>query len=153
MDGFALDPAFAASNVRLGRTALNHVLAADNAAVPWFVLVPETQAIELCDLDPATHAALMDEVHRLGRAVRNELGVDKLNVAAIGNVVRQLHVHVVGRRRDDYCWPDVVWGRPAPAPLSGAEVAARRAFVARVLGERFTAATDARHEPRDRAPP
>jgi diadenosine tetraphosphate (Ap4A) HIT family hydrolase len=138
MDGFVLDAAFAPANIVLGRTRLCHVLVADNAAVPWFVLVPETAAEELCDLDAATHAILMDEVHHLGRALRARFVVDKLNVAAIGNVVRQLHVHVVGRRREDYCWPGVVWGQPAPARLGTTVLAAYRAWLTDVFHDRFT---------------
>ena len=56
---------------------------------------------------------LWDEVDRIAEYVRSDASIDKLNVAAIGNVVSQLHVHIVGRRQDDYCWPDVVWGRPS----------------------------------------
>jgi diadenosine tetraphosphate (Ap4A) HIT family hydrolase len=142
VSAFALDPALLQHGFLLGRTPLCHVLLADNAAVPWFILVPETTAVELCDLDAATHTELFQEVHLLGRALRSTFDVDKLNVAAIGNVVRQLHVHVVGRRREDYCWPDVVWGRPPPERYSTARVAALGLWVASALPGRFTPRRD-----------
>lgn len=138
MTTFAIDPTLLQNGFLLGRTPLCHVLLADNAALPWFMLVPETTAVELCDLDPGTHVALFEEAHLLGRALRGTFAVDKLNVAAIGNVVRQLHVHVVGRRRDDYCWPDVVWGKPPPERYSAARVAALGSWVATALPGRFT---------------
>lgn len=73
------------------------------------------------DLEPADRALLIEEMVRAGQAVR-DLGdvlgrpVDKLNTAALGNVTAQLHVHVVGRRRDDPLWPDPIWGRPGALP-------------------------------------
>ncbi len=70
---------------------------------------------------------------RVGSFVRAEFPVDKLNIAAIGNVVRQLHVHVVGRHAGDYCWPGVVWGTEPPARYTDAQVEGIRALAARSL--------------------
>jgi diadenosine tetraphosphate (Ap4A) HIT family hydrolase len=97
----------------LGRMELCHLLLMNNASVPWFILVPETAETEVFDLTSTERAMLWDEVDRLAEYVRTQYPIDKLNVAAIGNVVSQLHVHIVGRRKDDYCWPDVVWGQPS----------------------------------------
>ena len=97
----------------LGRMEFCHLLLMNNAALPWFVLVPETMETEVFDLASSERAMLWDEVDRIAEYVRSQYTIDKLNVAAIGNVVSQLHVHIVGRRKDDYCWPDVVWGRPS----------------------------------------
>ena len=94
----------------------------DDARYPWLILIPRRAGLhEIEDLTPAERAVLMDEVVRAGEVVR-ALGqaagrpVQKLNVAALGNVTAQLHVHVVGRRHDDDQWPDPVWGRGAAVP-------------------------------------
>ncbi|MGE0486055.1 MAG: HIT family protein [Gammaproteobacteria bacterium] len=137
MQDFALDPALLRHGSLLGRTPHCHVLVAHDAAVAWFMLVPETSEVELCDLPPALHAALFAEAHRLGRAVRERFAADKLNVAAIGNVVRQLHLHVIGRHRDDAYWPGVPWGRTATVIRDDADIAALRAWVGGVFGADF----------------
>ena len=118
MRDFAADPAFEAGSVFAADWPLCQVRLQDDARFPWLILLPRRPGVvELADLSAADRAALMEEVVRAGEAVR-ALGaaagrpVDKLNVGAIGNVTAQLHVHVVGRRRDDGLWPDPVWGRP-----------------------------------------
>lgn len=112
---FELDPAFHANCFILGRLRLSHLLLMNNAALPWFILVPETGEVELCDLEATVHTRLFDEVRAVSTFLRQEFPVDKLNVASIGNVTAQMHVHVIGRRRDDYCWPDTAWGLQPPA--------------------------------------
>jgi len=107
----------------LGRMELCHLLLMNNASLPWFILVPETAATEVFDLTSTERAMLWDEVDRLAEYVRTQYPIDKLNVAAIGNVVSQLHVHIVGRRKDDYCWPGVVWGQPSEAQYSDEAIA------------------------------
>ena len=114
---FAPDAAFQAGSVFAADWPLCHVRLQDDARFPWLILIPRVAgAVELEDLTADQRAMLMEETVRAGRLAR-DLGaragrpVDKLNVAAIGNVTAQLHVHVVGRRRDDGLWPDPVWGR------------------------------------------
>lgn len=123
---FSVDPAFEAGSIAAGEWELCHVRLQDDARFPWLILIPRIEgAVELSDLTAAQRAALMEETVRAGERVR-ALGVesgrsiDKLNIGAIGNVTAQLHVHVVGRRRDDSLWPDPVWGR-GPAEPYGAE--------------------------------
>lgn len=118
MSDFAVDPAFAAGSVPAAEWPLCHVRLQDDARFPWLILIPRVAgAIEIEDLPVAHQALLMQETVRAGRIVR-ALGqaagrpIDKLNIAALGNVTAQLHVHVAGRRRDDGLWPDPVWGRP-----------------------------------------
>jgi diadenosine tetraphosphate (Ap4A) HIT family hydrolase len=77
--------------------------------------------VELEDLSVEQRAVLMEETVRAGALVRRLGPVDKLNVGAIGNVTAQLHVHVVGRRRDDGLWPDPVWGRGPAVPYADDE--------------------------------
>ena len=124
MPAFTPDPAFAAGSVFVADWDLCHVRLQDDARFPWLILIPRVVgATELEHLSEGDRVRLMDEIIRAGtrvRALGDALGqaVDKLNVAAIGNVTAQLHVHVVGRRRDDGLWPDPVWGRGPSAPYA-----------------------------------
>ena len=127
MTDFKADPAFEAGSVFAVDWPLCQVRLQDDARFPWLILLPRVDgAVELDDLTAEQRAALMEEMVRAGERVR-ALGqaagrpVDKLNTAALGNVTRQLHVHVVGRRRDDGLWPDPIWGRPGALPLSEAD--------------------------------
>lgn len=109
--GFELDPRLAADTLFVADWSLCRVLLMDDARFPWLVLVPRrTDLVELFDLDEAERSRLMHETQRAMHALRNVAACDKLNVGALGNTVRQLHVHVVARRRDDAAWPGPVWG-------------------------------------------
>ncbi|HYC99447.1 HIT domain-containing protein [Brevundimonas sp.] len=119
---FNADPAFDAGSIVVCDWPLCQVRLQDDARFPWLILIPRRAGLrELEDLTREDRAVLMDEIVRAGEAVRM-LGeaslrpVQKLNVAALGNVTAQLHVHVVGRRPDDGLWPDPVWGRGPAAP-------------------------------------
>lgn len=126
MDGdFVLDPRLRAGTLPVGDLALCSVLLMDDSRFPWLVLVPRRPgASELTDLTEADAAALMGEV-RLATGVMGDLArPDKVNVAALGNVVAQLHVHVVGRFLSDPAWPGPVWGHGAPLPYQAHAAAA-----------------------------
>jgi diadenosine tetraphosphate (Ap4A) HIT family hydrolase len=122
MHAFHVDPGFEYGSVAAVDWPLCHVRLQDDARFPWLILIPRRPGLcELEDLDPAGRAALMEEVVKGGRLIREIADaagrpIDKLNVGALGNVTAQLHVHVVGRRRDDGLWPDPVWGRGPAAP-------------------------------------
>ena len=129
MNDFAADPAFDAGSVFAADWPLCQVRLQDDARFPWLILIPRIAgATELEHLSPADRTALMEETVRAGQIVR-ALGdaagrpIDKLNVGAIGNVTGQLHVHVLGRRRDDPLWPDPVWGRPGVVRYEAAVLA------------------------------
>jgi len=121
---FTPDAAFLATSEPLGELALCHARLQADARYPWIVLIPRVDgAVELEDLSPAQRATLMDEVLAAGHAVRaiaEMLGrpAEKLNVGQLGNVTRQLHVHVLGRRADDAAWPGPVWGQGAAEPYA-----------------------------------
>lgn len=122
MTVFKSDPAFDAGSVVVCDWPLCQLRLQDDARFPWLILIPRRAGLlELEDLSSAERTTLMDEVVRAGEMVR-ALGraadrpVQKLNVAALGNVTAQLHVHVVGRNPDDGLWPDPVWGRGAAVP-------------------------------------
>tara|TARA_R110002051_G_scaffold6590_1_gene31634 strand:+ start:1173 stop:1586 length:414 start_codon:yes stop_codon:yes gene_type:complete len=135
MAGFAADPAFDGGSVFMADWPLCQLRLQDDARFPWLILIPRVAgAVELDDLSPADRARLMEEIVRAGHLVRAEgeaagRPVDKLNVAALGNVTAQLHVHIVGRRCDDGLWPDPVWGRDGARPY---DALARAAVLARL---------------------
>jgi diadenosine tetraphosphate (Ap4A) HIT family hydrolase len=114
---FVLDARLAGDTIPVGDLALSSVLLLDDARFPWLVLVPRRPgASELTDLAEEDAAALMREV-RLAVGVMERLSKpDKVNVGALGNVVAQLHVHVVGRFRSDPAWPGPVWGHGSRQP-------------------------------------
>ncbi len=135
---FALDPRLAADTHRLGALPLSELLLMDNALLPWLILVPRVEEIELYRLPVAQRRQLDDEAAAVATFVAGAFDVHKLNVAAIGNVVAQLHVHVVGRRHDDHAWPGVVWGRPERTAYASDAVAALRDAAGAALGADFT---------------
>jgi diadenosine tetraphosphate (Ap4A) HIT family hydrolase len=113
--GWIPHPQLAADTAPVGDLALSRVLAMNDASFPWLILVPRRPgATELIDLDPEQSAQLMREIGTVGRALKEETRCDKLNVAAIGNVVAQLHIHIVARRKDDALWPKPIWGAAPP---------------------------------------
>jgi len=122
--GFDLDPRLQADSVFVADGPLSQVRLMDDARFPWLLLVPRVDgAAEWIDLDGGRQRLLLAEINRLSQWLRAEPGVEKLNIGALGNVVRQLHVHVVGRRAGDAAWPGPVWGsgpaqRHAPEALA-----------------------------------
>jgi len=111
MSSFALDPRLAADTLLMGDLALCRVLLMNDARYPWLILVPRrANLVEIIDLDRDARATLMEEISLASEAVGALPGVEKLNVGALGNVVRQLHVHVVGRRLGDFAATAPVWG-------------------------------------------
>ena len=91
----------------------------DDANHPWLILVPRVvEAVELIDLSNAQQAELMREIGVASRMLQAVFKPHKLNVAALGNLVSQLHVHVIARFQDDIAWPRPVWGTAAAKPYS-----------------------------------
>ena len=111
----ALDPRLAADTIEIGDLALSRVLLMNDARYLWLVLAPRRENLsELIDLDRLDRAVLMEEIAAACEALIDSPGADKINVGALGNVVRQLHIHVVARRNGDAAWPGPVWGAGAP---------------------------------------
>lgn len=111
MTDFILDPRLEADSVFLADGPLSQVRLIDDTRFPWLLLVPRVaNAVEWIDLDGAQQRLLLAEIHQVGSLLRGEPSVEKLNIGALGNVVRQLHVHLVGRREGDAAWPAPVWG-------------------------------------------
>lgn len=111
MTTFALHPTLTADCHVLGAWRGLRLLLHRDAQVRWFILVPETGATEWHDLPIATRDRLLAASSALGAMLKTEDGCDKINIAAIGNLVPQFHFHVIGRWRTDPYWPGVVWGR------------------------------------------
>jgi diadenosine tetraphosphate (Ap4A) HIT family hydrolase len=138
--GYALDPVFAAGSAHVTDLALCEVRFQRDARFPWLILIPRVAgARELEDLAETDRARLIEEVVLAGRAVRAvgqalSRPVARLNVAALGNITPQLHIHVVGRRADDMAWPGPVWGVAGAADYElealGIAIAAARSIVA-----------------------
>ena len=119
---FALDPQLERDTAMVGDLPLSRVLLMNDAGFPWLIAVPRhAGAVEIFDLGTAERAQLMGEVALLAQLLKDLTGCDKINIAAIGNVVSQLHVHIVARRRDDPLWPRPVWGAQPPRPYEAAE--------------------------------
>jgi diadenosine tetraphosphate (Ap4A) HIT family hydrolase len=110
-DAFALDPRLAADTHLVGEMQLSRLLLMNDARFPWLILVPRRSALsELTDLPWTEQQRLLREINTCAQVLRALPAIDKLNVAALGNVVAQLHVHVVARRSTDAAWPRPVWG-------------------------------------------
>jgi diadenosine tetraphosphate (Ap4A) HIT family hydrolase len=112
---WSLHPQLERDTANLGDLPLSRVLVINDANYPWVLLVPRRPEItEIVDLDEVEQAQLMTEITRVSRAVREVTKCDKLNVAALGNMVPQLHVHIIARFRSDPAWPKPVWGAVPP---------------------------------------
>lgn len=111
---FALDPRLEADSVFVADGPLSQVRLMNDARFPWLLLVPRVaDASEWIDLDGNQQRLLLAEINQLSKLLRAEPGVHKLNIGALGNIVRQLHVHLVGRHEGDAAWPGPVWGSGA----------------------------------------
>ncbi len=124
---FELHPRLARDCIALGRFPLCRVLLMNERRYPWFILVPERAGIgEIHQLSGADRIRLIEESCELSRVLAGVFGAHKMNVAAIGNLVPQLHLHHVVRYREDPAWPAPVWGRFEPLPYAAPEIAAIR---------------------------
>lgn len=122
MTEFTLDPRLDNDCFTLGKLQVSRLLLMNNALVPWFVIVPEVEATEIYQLTADVQQDVLEEINQLSKFVSREYVTDKLNVAAIGNIVNQLHIHIVGRNRGDFCWPNVIWGTDQQKSYSQEEV-------------------------------
>ena len=113
---WSLHPQLAQDTVPVGDLALSRVLLANDANYPWLILVPRRAGlVEIIDLSGHHRFELMDEIADGARALKSITECEKLNIAALGNQVAQLHVHVIARRHSDAAWPKPVWGTAVPS--------------------------------------
>ncbi len=133
---FRLHERLAADTVEVLRWPLSRVLLMNDRTYPWLILVPERPGLkDLHELAPTDHGQAMAEISRASRALQHLCRPDKINVAALGNVVPQLHIHIIARFTTDPAWPRPVWGVRPPEPY---EPAAARETLAR-LADAFAA--------------
>ena len=120
---WSLHPQLDRDTASLGDLPLSRVLVINDANYPWVLLVPRrAEIVEVIDLNEVERAQLMTEVTRVARALREVTACHKLNIAALGNAVPQLHVHIVARFRTDAAWPKPVWGVAPPRPYDRVEM-------------------------------
>jgi len=131
MNEFQLHERLAAGSADLGRHGISRVLLKNQAHFLWIVLVPEVSETitELHHLSEDDYRAVMFSIRAFSAFVEENFAVDKINVASIGNKVRQLHIHVVGRRQDDIAWPGVVWACSEKLPYEPAEWTRRQNLI------------------------
>lgn len=125
---FSLDTRLAADTVAVVDLPLSAVRLMNDATYPWLILIPRREgAVEIVDLAPEDRVQLMEEIAQVSGVLRAMTRCDKLNVAALGNMVPQLHVHVIGRFAGDPAWPGPVWGKAPAQPYAEAP---REGFIA-----------------------
>ena len=112
MPSFTLHPRLEADSFLVTELALCRVLLMNNKLFPWIILVPMQDGIsEITDLSSEQQQLLMREIDHVSRAMKAHYQPDRMNIAALGNMVPQLHIHVIARFEDDAAWPNPVWGR------------------------------------------
>ncbi|MGE4373699.1 MAG: HIT domain-containing protein [Xanthobacter sp.] len=127
---FRLDPRLEADGPMVAELELCHVRLVNDARFFWLVLVPRRASlVEIMDLDVEGRALLMEEISAAGTVLKDASGCAKLNVAALGNMVPQLHVHLVARNPEDAAWPGPVFGVGVRAPMEKALCEARLAAI------------------------
>ncbi len=120
---FELHPALEADSVLIGRFKLSQVRLMNDAKYPWVLLVPEREGVtEIHQLSAEDRAQLMEESAFLAEKLATLFRADKMNIAAIGNMVPQLHVHHIVRYKTDPAWPAPVWGKLPMKPYAGKEI-------------------------------
>ncbi len=107
---FYIDERLAADSYRLGGFDDCQLLLSRNALFPWFILVPATRETEFHKLNPAQQAKIQQYINAVAQFIEEYFSTDKINIASIGNIVSQLHIHIIGRKHNDACWPGVAWG-------------------------------------------
>lgn len=111
MTEFSLHPDFVRDTIAVGKLPLCRVQLMNNQLFPWIILIPEVEnAKEIIDLPETHRTQLLNEICQVSEVLKKALNPDKLNVAALGNVTPQLHVHVIARFTNDAAWPKPVWG-------------------------------------------
>ncbi|HNR75592.1 MAG TPA: HIT domain-containing protein [Parvularculaceae bacterium] len=132
---FKLDEQLANDTTPVGDLPLSSVLLMNDSRFPWAIIVPRREGlIELHDMIETDRNGLMSEAVAVSVALQKLTGASKMNIAALGNVVRQLHVHVIARNTDDDAWPRPVWGVGAPTPYNDDEARACAAALKAALG-------------------
>ncbi|KIQ04579.1 diadenosine tetraphosphate hydrolase [Agrobacterium tumefaciens] len=119
MHTFRLDERLARDSELITKLGLCQLRIQNDKRWPWLVLVPQRNDVsELFELTPLDQAMLSFETNQVASALKELTGATKINVGALGNIVRQLHVHIIARTEGDPCWPGPIWGQGTPEPYS-----------------------------------
>lgn len=117
MNDFSLHPRLLADTMPIGSMGLNRLLLMNDCRFPWIIMVPQRFGLtEIHELTPLDQTMMTFEITEVSRTLKTVTGCDKINVGALGNLVPQLHIHVVARSKADAAWPGPVWGSGAPEP-------------------------------------
>lgn len=134
MTGFTLDPTLAKDTIEIKKLDLCYVGLMNDTRYPWLILVPmQNGLVELTDLTRGDAIKLIDEISHISQILQTQLKPHKLNTAALGNQVRQLHIHIIARQTTDAAWPGPVWGVGDAVPYGEEELEK----MVRKLGELF----------------
>ncbi len=110
---FNIDSRLLDNSYIITETQISYVLLSKNALVSWFIIVPKTEKTEWHELDIKYQHDLNNQINKIASLLKQKFATDKINIATIGNVVEQMHIHVIDRKKEDAFWPDVVWGKTA----------------------------------------
>jgi len=139
---FTLDPRLQQDTLVIGDFALCRLLLMNDAQFPWFILVPRREEMsEVFQLDIADQQLLWQETSELAETLKDTFAADKMNVANLGNMVSQLHMHVIVRRRNDAAWPAPVWGKLPAQPYNAEQLAAVMGKLRMALADDFSFVT------------
>ena len=137
-----IHPQLSSDCIYLGRFPLNHLLLMNDSNYPWYILVPDRDGVrEIYQLDNGDRAQLLQESCLLSEFLMAEYDGDKLNVAALGNAVPQLHIHHIVRFESDPSWPAPVWGKISANAWSGDAIDGIRATLAAAELDGYTASS------------
>lgn len=137
MSHFQLDPRLANDCIQLGALSDVELLLMNNTLYPWLILVPHSSHTEFYELAADEQAIILTSINRLSVFIKQYFSSEKLNIATIGNIVSQLHIHIVGRCQSDPAWPGTVWGNPDREAYTSAAIADIHAALAVHLGDDF----------------
>ena len=138
MKATEIDARLKEDTIQLGYMNGQALLLMNNSLVPWLIVLPNTSETELYKLPESERRVLEENISTLSEFIVNNFDVEKLNVATIGNVVSQMHIHIVGRHRNDFCWPGVVWGQADRKAYEESELTSILTLAAQKLGDSFT---------------
>ncbi len=126
MTNFVIDPRLEAESEYVCDLELCRIFLKKDSEVPWIILVPRKEScVEITDLVDHERAKLMDEIHKSSLVLKKLFNFHKLNIATLGNIVSQLHVHVIGRSHADRAWPNPIWGTSAKGDWRSSDIYAQ----------------------------
>lgn len=136
---FVLDSRLQQDTLLIGDFPLSRLLLSNDSNYPWFILVPRrADIVEVFELSAEDQLQLWRETTALSQLLKGAFNADKLNVAALGNVVSQLHMHVIVRHRGDIAWPAPVWGKHPAQPYTDSQFSSIKERLRQVLVNDFT---------------